>query len=102
MKKLKAAVNRATEDAAVYMTAELRNNALEHGWHPEVVSSMSVVHNSGSYHVQIHPDYQDRAFVHEFGDENTPPTAAIRKYSSSNGQQKAFMTLFNKHYRGKK
>jgi hypothetical protein len=100
VKQLKAAVNKAKEDTAVYMTAELRRNALSSGWHPEVVANMSVVHDNGSYKVTVHPDYTDRAFVHEYGNENSSPTAVIRKYSNNNTHGKAFKTLLTKHYGG--
>jgi len=76
------AAHKAAHASAAFMTNELRRSALEHGWHPDVVHNMNVRYTGSDFVVDIHPDYQDRAFVHEFGNEHTRPTAVIRKYNN--------------------
>ena len=78
---LKTAYSKLSQHTATRLTEELRNHASENGWHPHVVANMHVAYEGGEYKVKVHPDYKDRAFVHEYGDENQKPTATIRKFS---------------------
>ena len=78
---LKTAYSKLSEHTASQLTNQLRNHASENGWHPSVVANMHVTYDGSEYKVKIHPDYVDRAFVHEYGNENKKPTAAIRKFS---------------------
>lgn len=92
MKKLLAASQRAQQDTARYMTRQLRNSALNAGWDADVVQNLHVVNEDGKFQTKVHPDYADRAFVHEFGNETTRPTAAIRKFGNDgDAYDKAFM-----------
>jgi hypothetical protein len=83
MKHLRDAIEKASHDTAAYVTADLRHSARESGWDEEVVSNLRVHHGEDGYNVMVPDDLKDRAFVHEFGDEKTPPSAAIRKYSNN-------------------
>jgi hypothetical protein len=82
MKHLRDAIEKAAHDTAAYVTADLRHSAREHGWDEEVVSNMRVQHGEDGYKVMVPDDLKDRAFVHEFGDESSAPSAVIRKYSN--------------------
>ncbi len=94
---------KAHKDTAVAMTMELRQEALNAGWHPEVVSNMHVSHEANGYKVNIHPDYADRAHVHEYGTEGVRPTAVIRKYNRPEAGSEAFMRSLKHHAKdGKK
>jgi hypothetical protein len=78
-------MKQAAEHAATQMTAELRERALKSGWHPDVVAGLHVKYDGDAYVTQVDPEVSGRAFVHEFGDENTRPTAVLRKYGNTPG-----------------
>ena len=102
MKKLKDAVHVAAHAAARQMTSDIRQSALDHNWHPDVVRNMQVKYTDGSFNVHIHPDYEERAFVHEYGSETSRPTAVIRKYETqSHNAVSTFATSFMEHLGGK-
>ena len=74
---------KAFHDTAKDMTADLRKDALSHGWHKDVVNNMHVEYSDeAGFTVKVHPDFHDRAFLHEFGSPGNQPTAVIRKYSN--------------------
>jgi hypothetical protein len=88
------AFDKAFHDTAKDMTEELRQNALDGGWHADVVNNMSVKYSENDgFVVDIHPDYSDRAFMHEFGSPGKSPTAVIRKYR--NKDTKSESSFFN-------
>lgn len=98
MKQFTEAIHKAAADAAVHMTANLRASALEHGWHSDVVNNLHVGYSEGHFSLNIHPDYQDRAFVHEYGNEHSRPTAVLRKYEHQIGDSsKIFNQRLIKH-----
>jgi hypothetical protein len=83
MEKLSKALERATSDAALYMTADLRKKATERGWDSDVVNSLRVVHRNDSFSVKFPDSVADKAWVAEYGDPDTTPTAVIRNYDRS-------------------
>lgn len=95
MKQLTKALHSAASDAALHMTEDVRSSALEHGWDADVVRNMHVKYNDGNFSLQIHPDYRDRAFVHEYGNEHLRPTAVLRKYEHELGDVTKY---FNKRF----
>ena len=98
---LKEVVLKASKDAAQAATHSFRAHALAHGWDKDVVAHTHVAYEDGKFGVKIHSDYEDRAHVHEYGDENTPPTAAIRKFfNRSENTQEPFMAAVNKYAKG--
>jgi len=95
------AAHKAAHSTAEFMTGELRRSALEHGWHPDVVANMHVNYDGEEFKVHVHPEYRDRAFVHEFGDENNRPTAVIRKYDNDGfNYSQVFHMHLSKHLGG--
>lgn len=102
MKRYVEAAHKAAHDTARYMTADIRHSALEHGWHPDVVSNTKVHYEEGKFNVKVHNGYGDDAFRHEFGDEENRPTAVVRKYANNTHQaQRAFLMSAWKHLGGK-
>jgi hypothetical protein len=102
LKRLRQATQSAVQDTAVSMTNQLRQSALKSGWDKDVVANMHVQHSDGKFNVHVSPEYKDRAFVHEFGNETVRPTAVIRKFSSNTKEvQQSFMSNIKKHYGGK-
>jgi hypothetical protein len=101
--RLRQATKSAATNTAAFMTQQLRQSALDHGWHPDVVANMEVRHTDGKFNVHVAKEYKDRAFVHEFGNEHTQPTAVVRKYGNdTKTAQKFFMLSTDKHYGGLK
>ena len=100
MKKLLEATQKAKQDTARYMTAQLRKQAVHSGWDPEVASTLHVAHEGGKFTAKVHPDYADRAFVHEYGNESVKPTAAIRKFMNDPKHlNDAFMVTLNNRWK---
>lgn len=88
------AFDKAFHDTANDMTEELRSDALNNGWHKDVVNNMSVKYSDDSgFVVDIHPDYSERAFIHEFGSPGRNPTAVIRKFKNRDTKSEA--SFFN-------
>ena len=102
MKHLTNSVIKAAHTAASQMTADIRASALAKGWHPDVVDNMHVKYHEGTFKVDIHPDYKERAFTHEFGNESTRPTAVLRNHEGQTHKaEKAFSTSLKVHLGGK-
>jgi len=101
--RVKQALKKFSDDAAGNLTDKLRQSALAHGWDKDVVAHLTVEHSNNSFNVHVHPDYQDRAFVHEYGSETQRPTAVIRKFSNRKAEiQAAIAGNLDQHYRGTK
>lgn len=93
------AYEEALSATAEDMTKEIRGNALMHGWDSDVVDNMHVEYSEESgFKVKVHPDYHDRAFMHEYGRPGVSPTAVIRKFSNREATEsdKAFIHHLNK------
>lgn len=100
MKKLANTIHKAKQDTARFMTQQLQQHVLQHGWDADVAAHLQVTHKDGKLTTEVHPDYADRAFVHEFGNESTRPTAAIRKYANTPAvAERAFGMLFQHHWK---
>jgi hypothetical protein len=100
VKKLLEAADKAKQDTARYMTAQLRRQALHHGWDADVVSTLHVSHADGKFSAQVHPDHADRAFVHEYGNEHVRPTAVIRKFMNDPQHvNNAFIVTLNNRWK---
>jgi hypothetical protein len=101
VKKITNASQRAAHDTARFMTSQLRNHARNAGWEEDVINNMSVVYEDKKFSTRIHPDYQERAFVHEYGDLNNRPKATIRKYANDPQAAKtAFTMAMGNHWKG--
>lgn len=94
---MKAGLERAAHETAAYMTADLQNRAHEHGWDEDVANSIRVHYEDGKFKAKVAPEYSERAFKHEYGDENNPPKATVRKYDSSSSAEDAYMISLHKH-----
>jgi len=90
----------AAHEAAGHMTADLRNSALEHGWHPDVVANMSVRFDKNEFKVHVHPDFEARAQAHEYGTQDSRPTAVIRNFDANNSHRDSLNKSVTKHIKG--
>jgi hypothetical protein len=100
---IRKASHKAANDTASFMTHQLRQSALQHGWDRDVVENTNVEYASGKFTVKVHPDYSARAFVHEYGDETTRPTAVLRKYMNDTSVARSTLgSQMNEHYKAAK
>jgi hypothetical protein len=100
---IRKASHKAAQDTASFMTHQLRQSALQHGWDKDVAENTHVEYGSGKFTVKVHPDYSSRAFVHEYGSETQRPTAVIRKYvNDTSVAQGALISQMNEHYKAAK
>ena len=101
MKKYIDAIHKAAHDTAGYMTSEVRQSALQHGWNNEVANSITVDYKDGDFHHSVAPEHEEAAWVHEYGTENERPTAVLRKYGgNADHLDSAFMMSLSKHLGG--
>lgn len=102
MNFLTKALTAATHDSAKVMTTEVRHHAIQQGWEPEVASGISIKYDGEKLNYDLGSDHRDRAFVHEFGNENQPPKATIRRYLSDlSGVKDVFPAIYENRLRGK-
>ncbi len=83
MKRLTDALRKASTDATLFMTADLRSKAASRGWDNKTVNSLRVSRSDGNYAVKFPPSTGDSAFVHEYGDPDRIPSGVIRKYDQA-------------------
>lgn len=82
MKQFSNAIAKARQDAARYLTGQARLHALQHGWDSDVVRNIHVINEGSKWTAQVTGEHADRAFVHEYGDQDTRPTAALHKFAN--------------------
>ena len=82
MEKFLKVVDKAASASAEQMTGQVRNRAEDAGWDKEVIQSTNVVYDGGKFSAKIDGPASDRGFVHEFGDQNSPPSAILRQYGN--------------------
>lgn len=99
MKHIIDALHKAASETTEFITSDIRQHTAKHGWSPEASSSAHVEYADGEFVAKVTGKHSDAAFVHEFGDETHPPTAAIRKYSSSKAEN-ALLANAAKHIGG--
>jgi hypothetical protein len=102
MKRVLHAIEKAAAETTHFMQRDLRASALKHGWDRKVVNDTQVKYAEGKFSVHVSEKHGDAAFVHEFGDDNRPPTGVIRKFNNHTGPtEKTFLTSLAKHLGGK-
>lgn len=102
MKKYIAAIEHAAAQTARVMGAQLRNSAVNDGWHPDAASSLNVEYRDGKF---VASSTSGNAFDHEFGTETSTPKATVRSYSKDSHLHAGhvFNGIFNNHLqKGKK
>lgn len=83
MDDLHKAHKRATTDAVLFMTADLRTRARAEGWDEKVVNKLRVVNKNGEYSVRFPASVGDQAWIHEYGDPDNTPSGTIRRFDSN-------------------
>jgi hypothetical protein len=102
LEKSLEAINVAAHKTAVEMTAEIRRSATEHGWHPDVVNNLYVGYDKGKFKVNVEPEFEERAHIHEYGSETSRPTAVLRKFSTTSAHQPILSKHLSSGLRGTK
>lgn len=90
IKAFKSALDKASNDAAHFMTAHLRAETHASGWPTNVTRSMRVVHNKGSFEVHASDSHKNAIHNLEYGTPDERPTAAMRRYSNRTQQAEKF------------
>ena len=72
------AVQSATQQAAPRLTMLLKYNALQAGWSPQAVKSLTVTSAQGGLLVEGN----DEALAEEYGDVETRPKPAVRQFAN--------------------
>lgn len=95
------ALHRAAEDATHAATKELRSSAANDGWSKDATKAVKVSYSEGEFVAKLTGKHRDAAFVHEFGDQDTPPKATIRKASRNTpAAEKALLSSLETHLKG--
>lgn len=97
MKTLKDAAKQAALDAAEFATSNLRGRALDSGWDMRASMGTEVTFNGSEFNVDIAPEHKASVFDLEYGTEDTPPTAVVRKFANSGAAEAAFVEMFYKN-----
>lgn len=101
MKHIIDAIHRAAGDTVASATHELRTSAINDGWDRKAVKAVKVDYVDGEFVSKLSGKHRDAAFVHEFGDEENPPKATIRKASRKTPMtERAFLTNLESHLKG--
>jgi hypothetical protein len=101
MEQYLKAHKRAVTDVTLFMTADIRSHARKDGWDKDVVNNLRVVKKEGSLRVTAPESVGDRAWVSEYGDPDTVPTATIRRYDSSGASVGSFYNERMAHHLGR-
>lgn len=79
---LSHALDQAGSRTAKKMTAALRRQAFEAGWPRAAGRRLRVEHNQGEFSIVFPEEAQELVHDYEFGTQDRPPTAVLRKFSS--------------------
>jgi hypothetical protein len=79
---LAKALVQSSKDTAKFMTAELRQEAINSGWDPAIANSLRVTFHKNKFSVKYPDKNKDKVLNLEYGTPATSPTAAIRRFSN--------------------
>ena len=86
VKHIIEALHRAAADSAKAVTSDVQSHIRKAGWDEKVIKNTAVTYKDGQFSAKVSGKHSDAGFVHEFGDENHPPTAALRKYKDPSAE----------------
>jgi hypothetical protein len=73
---------RAGVEAARSLTHDLRSSANDHGWHPDIVSSIHVYYDGKAMKIHVPKHLTTQVHELEYGTEKTQPSAVFRKFKN--------------------
>ena len=101
MENFLKAHQKVAAELAVFMTADIRSRARNDGWDDKVVERLRVVKKDDTYSVTAPSSVGDAAWVSEYGDPDSVPTATIRRYDTSGGKIGEFYNMrMSRHLNG--
>ena len=101
MEKFLKAHQQVATELALFMTADIRSRARTDGWDDKVVERLRVVKKNDKYSVTAPSSVGDAAWVSEYGDPDSVPTATVRRYDTSGGKIGQFYnSRMSKHLYG--
>jgi len=101
VEKFLKVLDKAAIASTDHMTKQVRNRAEDAGWDKEVVQSTAVVYDGGKFSAKIEGPASDKGFVHEFGDQTSPPTAILRQYGNDpQAASDAFLSYLESEVKG--
>lgn len=71
---------KAVSAAARELTHGLRKSALDHGWSDDAIRGVGIRHDGKEFKLHTAKSIENDVWLHEYGSENSRPTAAIRKF----------------------
>jgi hypothetical protein len=83
VKKLVDLAEESAKDTARFITEDVRDLAVKHGWESESVEGVSVNYDNSAFSFEIAPEVEHSVMNLEYGTETTAPTAVFRKYGSN-------------------
>ncbi len=98
MKKVfSKAAKQASKELAREMSSQLKRNAVNDGWKPEVAVGLGVSYANGEFQTEHAPEHGTMMFDLEYGTENTLAKGTIRKMHASRDElADRFATLFER------
>lgn len=98
METLTDAAKKAAVSAGLYMTADVRHSAMQHGWDSNVVANTHIMYDGSAYQLSVHEDFESQAMDLEYGTQHTGPTGVLRKYGNNTKQaEQAFIAGLEKN-----
>lgn len=94
MKSLEDAAKEAAQDAAAFATSNLRGRAVDHGLNVNAAMGTNVEFGDSGFNVSIIDEHKASVMDLEYGTEDTPPAAIIRKFENSGAAEAAFVEFF--------
>ena len=91
----RTSLRKATSAAAREITHGIRKSAMINGWDPKAIKGIMVHHDGTEFKLHTSQDVDGLVWKHEYGDEQTQPTAAIRKFLNN---KKRLNEIVYRHY----
>lgn len=83
VKKLVKLAAESAEDTAKFITKDIQDLAVKHGWDSEAVNGVAVKYEDSSFSFDIDSEVNDSVTRLEYGTERIPPAPVLRKYGSN-------------------
>lgn len=82
LEALQAAIHQASRDTGRFLSSQVRNHARKEGWPRHLANSLHVAYEDGGFAVKTHPSLEKETWEQEYGTQDRPPSAVIRKFSN--------------------
>lgn len=100
MKALKNALDKSIKDLLRQMTEGAQAQAVADGWNPHVAETISVGYSGTDFSITVDEKFHQQAFDEEFGTQEQPPKASLRRFGNQNTAAEAAMVKLLEKYVG--